>query len=672
MPVNKKKIINRIKYLVEKINYYNQQYHTYDKPTISDKKYDILYKELKDLESLYPEYQDEGSPTKRVGAKLLSGFKKVHHSFRMLSLSNALTREDFENFYSKLQENIKKENIALFAEPKFDGLAVSIEYHNGKFFSAVTRGDGEIGEDVTLNVKTIKSLPMRLAGKVLSEKIILRGEIYMNKKDFEKLNKQLLKINEKPYANPRNVAAGSIRQLDPKIASERNLQVFIHGVANASEDFKGGKHSLLMKKLKNMGLRTCELNKLTKNYREACSYYENIEKKRETLPYEIDGIVYKVDDLDFHQTLGETSKAPKWSIAYKFQSTEKITKLNNVIFQVGRTGIITPVAELEPINIGGVTVSRASLHNMDEVEKKNIQIGDYVYVKRAGDVIPEVDRVCLSKRSLKNTKIRIPKKCPSCKTNIIKVEDQSFYVCQNHNNCFPQVSQAIIHFASRQAMNIVGLGDSIIEQLLNKEKIKNYSDLFSLSYNDILSLDRMAEKSAKNIFDSINQSKNVKFEKFIYGLGIKEVGETTARTLSINFSSIKNFMCAKKNDLENIKDIGPVVSENILEFFSKKENINIVNKLIKYGLKVSYMTQNTKGKQMNRSFVITGTFKNFTREELKQALLEKGISVSDTITKNTVALIVGEKPGSKYKKALDLGIDIISSDKLVKLLSKFH
>ena len=672
MPKDEKKISSRIKYLIKEINYHNEQYHTYDNPKISDKKYDKLYKELKELESSYPEYQNENSPTRRIGDKLLGGFSKITHKFPMLSLSNASNADDFEKFYIKLQENIKQNEIPLFAEPKFDGLAVSIEYHDGKLFSAVTRGDGKIGEDVTSNVKTIKSLPIKISKNLLSKHITLRGEIFMNKRDFNNLNNQLLKVDEKPYANPRNVAAGSIRQLDPKVAAERNLQIFIHGIANTGTGFKEKNHSSLMKEVEKMGFRVCKLNQLTKNYEEACLYYEKIKMERENLPYEIDGIVYKVDDLNFHKILGETAKAPKWSIAYKFQSTEKVTKLNDVTFQVGRTGIITPVAELEAVNIGGVTVSRASLHNMDEIEKKDIRIGDYVYVKRAGDVIPEVDRVLLSKRLPENTKIKMLKKCPACKTNIMKIKGQSFYICSNHNSCFPQVSQSIIHFSSRKAMNIIGLGDSIIEQLLNKKKIENYSDLFSLSYEDILSLERMAEKSAKNIFNSIHKSKDTKFEKFIYALGIKEVGETIARILSENFQTIDYLIKANRDDLENIKDIGPIVSDNILEFFSHKTNVNMVNKLIKNGLKINYIKQKVKNKNQNNSYVITGTFENFTREELKQALLEKGASVSNSISIKTTALIAGKNPGSKYKKALDLNIDIIKSDGLFKLLSEFH
>jgi len=667
---NKKKAFTRIKYLIKTLNYHNLQYHSHDSPEITDEEYDSLYQELKNLENLYPEYLDKNSPTKRVGAKILGGFDKVKHSFPMLSLTNALTKDDFQKFYSGLQEKLGKKDISLFAEPKFDGLAVSIEYKNGNLSSAVTRGDGKVGEDVTMNIKTVKSLPLQLSGKNIPKKLLLRGEIFMNKKDFERLNDQLIKNDGKPYANPRNVAAGSIRQLDPKITSERNLQIFIHGVADIDLNLNDNKHSLLMKRVQNMKIQTCELNALTQSFNQACKYYQEMQEKRETLPYEIDGIVYKIDDLKLHKTLGSTAKAPRWSIAYKFQSAEKVTKLNNVIFQVGRTGVLTPVAELEPINIGGVRVSRASLHNMSEVEKKDIRIGDYVYVKRAGDVIPEVDRVCLAKRLAKNSKIKIPKNCPSCKTNVVKIENQSFYRCPNHNGCPPQINQSIIHFASRQAMNIVGLGVSIIEQLVDKKKIYNYSDLFSLTYNDLLGLDRMAEKSAGNIFESINKSKKISFDKFIYALGIKEVGATTAKILSNEFSSIQELMHARKSDLEDIKDIGPIVSENIFNFFQNKDNAKIINKFIKFNLDLLYERKIYKEKSLDGSFVITGVFEKFTREELKEILSEKGASIINTVSKNTTALIVGKNPGSKYQKALDLNIEIIDIKKLVKLLSK--
>jgi len=672
MVENKKKVLAHIKELIRILNYHNLQYHSYDQPIITDDEYDELYKELKDLEKNYPEYQDENSPTRRVGSKLMGGFKKVTHSIPMLSLGNALNNNDFEKFYSGLQEKIGVKNITLFAEPKFDGLAVGIEYKNGKLYSAVTRGDGTIGEDVTTNVRTIKSLPLTIIGKNIPKKLLLRAEIFMNKIDFTKLNQKLINSGEKSYANPRNVAAGSIRQLDPKITAQRNLQIFIHGIADIDIKLNDNRHSLLMKKIRSMKFRTCELNRITNNFDEAFSYYQEIKEKRDSLPYEIDGIVYKVDDITLHKQLGSTSKAPRWSIAYKFQSAEKITKLNGITFQVGRTGVLTPVAELTPVNIGGVTVSRASLHNMDEVSKKDIRVGDYVYVKRAGDVIPEVDRVDLSKRTSKYKKIKLPRFCPSCKTKIIRIEDQSFYKCPNHNSCPPQVYQSIIHFSSRLAMNIEGLGVSIIEQLVDKKKINNYSDLFSLTYDDILELDRMAEKSAKNIYTSINNSKKIKFDKFIYALGIKEVGLTTAKVLSSKFKSIQSLMNATRDNLERIKDIGPIVSDNIFNFFHDNENKKIINKFIKLQLNLIYENKEKKVKELDGSYVITGIFENFSREELKEMLLDRGALVTNTVSKKTKALIVGENPGSKYQKAIDLEIEIIDAQKLVKLLAKSH
>ncbi len=672
MVKNKKKVSVRIKELIKMLNYHNLQYHSLDEPKITDQEYDLLYKELKNLEELYPEYQDNNSPTKRIGSKLLGGFKKVTHSIPMLSLGNALNADDFKKFYSSLQEKIGNNNIALFAEPKFDGLAVGLEYINGRLNSAVTRGDGTTGEDVTTNVKTIKTLPLQISGKNIPKKLVLRAEIFMNKSDFVKLNEKLIKSGEKSYANPRNVAAGSIRQLDPKITADRNLQIFVHGIADIDNNLKDSKHSLLMRKIQKMTFRTCELNRLTTNFNQALQYYEEISEKRDSLPYEIDGIVFKVDDIELHKKLGSTSKAPRWSIAYKFQSEEKVTKLKDITFQVGRTGVLTPVAELEPINIGGVTVSRASLHNMDEISKKDIRIGDYVYVKRAGDVIPEVDRVNLSKRLSKNRKVKLPSICPSCKTKIVKIENQSFYKCPNYNSCPPQIYQSIIHFASRQAMNIEGLGVSIIEQLVDKKKVTNYSDLFSLTYKELLELDRMADKSAKNIFDSINNSKNIKFSKFIYALGIKEVGLTTAKILSLEFPSLQSLMNARKDNLEAIKDIGPIVAENIFNFFHDNINKKIINKFIKFKLNLIYDKDKNKSKLLDGSYVITGTFEQFSRDELKEMLSERGATITNTVSKNTKALITGKSPGSKYQKAVDLNVEIIDIEKLTKLLAKSH
>ena len=490
------------------------------------------------------------------------------------------------NFTQELQKDLNDKNIVLSAEPKFDGLAISVTYKNGVYHSAVTRGDGETGEDVTANVKTIKSLPLKITATDVPKILILRAEIYMNITDFNRLNKTLALSKEKIFANPRNVAAGTIRQLDPSVASKRNLQIYFHGVMNAS--LSGDRtHIGSLERIKSYGLPVCELNKLAPNLATAKDYYKHIISIRDSLGYEIDGIVYKVNSYESQKLLGFTAKAPKWAIAYKFLSAEAMTTLANVTFQVGRTGVITPVAELKPINIGGVLVSRASLHNMDEIIRKDIRINDTVYVKRAGDVIPEIDRVSIIDRK-KSTKIIMPKKCPSCETDLIKISEQSTYKCPNEYNCSPQVMQSIQHFASRKAMNISGLGESLIETLVNNEVIKNYTDLYILDIKSLLNLDRMALKSSTNLIDSINKSKNISFDRFLYSLGIREVGTSTARVLAKSFSTIESLMNTDKIQLEMIKDIGPIVGENIYKFFKLQKNKNNILKLIKNGIRIIY------------------------------------------------------------------------------------
>ena len=426
MPLDKAFSIKRLKILKDKINIYNQQYHTYDNPEVTDKEYDTLYLELKSIEKEFPDLITTDSPSNRIGSKLLGGFNKVNHSKPMLSLNNAANDDEFTNFYKKMHEDLDIRKIIFFAEPKFDGLAISITYKDGLYHSAITRGDGNIGEDVTANVKTIKSLPLKLLGKNTPKHLVLRAEVYMTIKEFEAINNNLKKLKMKTFANPRNIAAGTIRQLDPEVASKRNLQIFFHGVIDIDNAYANESHSEGLNRITHYGLQVCKHNKIITSLAEARKYFDYINDLRSTLPYEIDGIVFKVNDYSLRKKIGYTSKAPKWSIAYKFQSIEAVTILKDVSFQVGRTGVITPVAELKPILIGGVTVSRASLHNMDEIKKKDIRIGDYVFVKRAGDVIPDIDRVLFDKR--KNVKrIIIPKICPSCNTSIIKISNQSIY-----------------------------------------------------------------------------------------------------------------------------------------------------------------------------------------------------------------------------------------------------
>jgi DNA ligase (NAD+) len=664
---NKKSISKNYQKLITIINKHNLLYHTYDSPKISDKEYDQLYAKLKQIENNNPELIEPNSPTQRVGSLLLEQFDKIKHDLPMLSLSNAADESELEEFYKKINITLNNDNTILFAEPKFDGLAISLTYIDGEFSKATTRGDGFIGEDVTQNVRTIKSLPLSIADKNVPNKFTLRGEVFIDKKDFNSINSNLKSKNEKIYSNPRNLASGSIRQLNPKIASSRNLKLFIHGL----EDFKQfnafNQHHELMKFLSSLGFPINKYSKLTTNLKSIFSYIKNMNSIRDNIPYEIDGLVFRVNDLSTYSLLGTTSKAPKWAIAYKFKAQEALTKIIDVTFQVGRTGTITPVAELETINIGGVNVSRATLHNFSEIESKDIHINDYVYVKRAGDVIPDIDRVELNKRK-SITKIVIPQKCPSCNSILVQVENQIAYKCLNFKNCTPQIEQSIIHFISRKAMNIIGIGNQTIRELVAKKIISKTADLYNLVSLDFQKLDRVGEKSIKNFLQSIEESKNVSFNKFIYALGIKEVGEASAKSLADSFSDIDKLLKCNNSNLQKIPDIGPIVAENIIKFLNDQDNYNNILKLIKSGINITYNKQTINGS----TAVITGKFDNYSRQEITDKISKLGYRVISTVSKRTNLLICGSKPGSKKSKAETLGVKIIYEDSLSKLLSEVH
>ena len=664
---SKKNIIKKYQKLITIINRHNLLYHTYDSPEITDKEYDQFYSELKQIEKEYPNQIDSNSPTQRVGSLLLDQFDKIKHDTPMLSLSNASNESEFSEYYKKTNITLNRDNTVLFAEPKFDGLAISLLYINGNLSKAITRGDGLIGEDVTQNVRTIKSLPLTITDKNVPKKFTLRGEVFIDKKDFNKINNILIKENEKTYSNPRNLASGSIRQLDPNIAASRNLKIFIHGVANYNQFDGIIEHDKLMRFLSDLGFPVNKYSKLTTNLKSTLRYFNDMNAMREDIPYEIDGLVFRVNDLSKYSLLGATSKAPKWAIAYKFRAQEALTKINDVTYQVGRTGTITPVAELETVNIAGVNVSRATLHNFSEIKSKDIHINDYVYVKRAGDVIPDIDRVELKKR--KNIKkIKVPKECPSCKSILFKVENQIAYKCLNSKKCKPQIEQSIIHFISRKAMNIVGIGNQTIIELIKKNIISKTSDLYNLKKSDFEKLDRVGEKSIYNYLKSIEKSKNVTFNKFIYALGIKEVGDASAKSLAQSFSNIEELLECSNSDLQKTSDIGPIVAENIINYLNDRDNRDNILKLISYGISITY----TKQTSNNKTIVITGQFDNYSREEITDKISMLGYKVTSSISKKTNLLVCGSKPGSKKKKADDLGIEIIYEDELSKLLSEVH
>ena len=652
--------------LKKKIQLFSQQYYTYDSPTISDHEFDELYRELKLIEEKNPNFIEPDSPTQLIGFKVKGGFKKVRHSKPMMSLNNAANLDEFKSFYSKIMTEIP-ETVTMFAEPKFDGLAISLTYEKGNLVSAVTRGDGNEGEDVTSNIRTIRKLPLKLVARKAPDKLIVAAEVYSLISDFQRINNNLKKSQIKTFANPRNFAAGTVRQQDPIIAFKRNLQIFIHGIIEIDQNLSLPKHSESMSYLNKIGFQTCDLNKKINDINQAIDYFDNISNKRDNLPYEIDGIVYKVDNYELREQIGYTSKAPKWSIAFKFPSQVSQTKIVDITFQVGRTGVITPVAELEPVNIGGVTVSRATLHNLDDIRKKDIRKNDYVYVKRAGDVIPEIEKVNLSKRG-KTSKISFPKICPACGEIIIKISNQSIYKCPNELTCRPQIIQSIGHFASRKAMNITGLGESIIISLVDNNLINDYSDLYYLTYDSLIMLDRMAKVSVNNLISSIEKSKKPNFEKFIYSLGIREVGLSTARTLSQNFNTMDELINAKREILECIKDIGPIVADNIISFFSVSSNIEKIKKLVSSGIEIIYPKLSSNKFISSKSFVVTGSFNKISRNEIEEIILSNGGKVSSSVSGKTEYLICGEQPGSKLDKAKRIGTTILTEEKFLKLL----
>ncbi len=652
--------------LKKKIQLFSQQYYTYDSPTISDHEFDELYRELKLIEEKNPNFIEPDSPTQLIGFKVKGGFKKVRHSKPMMSLNNAANLDEFKSFYSKIMTEIP-ETVTMFAEPKFDGLAISLTYEKGNLVSAVTRGDGNEGEDVTSNIRTIRKLPLKLLARKVPDKLIVAAEVYSLISDFQRINNNLKKSQIKTFANPRNFAAGTVRQQDPIIAFKRNLQIFIHGIIEIDQNLSLPKHSESMSYLNKIGFQTCDLNKKINDINQAIDYFDNISNKRDKLPYEIDGIVYKVDNYELREQIGYTSKAPKWSIAFKFPSQVSQTKIVDVTFQVGRTGVITPVAELKPVNIGGVTVSRATLHNLDDIRKKDIRKNDYVYVKRAGDVIPEIEKVNLSKRG-KTSKISFPKVCPACGEIIIKISNQSIYKCPNELTCRPQIIQSIGHFASRKAMNITGLGESIIISLVDSNLINDYSDLYYLTYDSLIMLDRMAKVSVNNLISSIEKSKKPNFEKFIYSLGIREVGLSTARILSQNFNTMDELINAKREILECIKDIGPIVADNIISFFSVSGNIEKIKKLVSSGIEIVYPKLSSNKFISSKSFVVTGSFNKISRNEIEEIILSNGGNVSSSVSGKTEYLICGEQPGSKLDKAKRIGTTILTEEKFLKLL----
>ena len=665
--MTKSEAISRIEYLREEINRHNYLYYILDSPEISDAEYDRLMRELEGLEKQFPDLVTPDSPTQRVGAPPLEEFGTLKHTIPMISLQNAFTEEEAVEFDAKVKRFLHTaDDIEYVAEPKIDGLAIELVFEKGLFTAGSTRGDGETGENVTRNLRTVKSIPLRLlkpkSGKI-PERLEVRGEVYIRLSDFNKLNRRREEAGEPLFANPRNASAGSIRQLDSKITASRPLDIFCYGVGIV-EGLKLSTHWETLETLKTFGFKVNPLIRKCRNIDEALRYHREIEEKRETLDYEIDGVVLKVNSLRLQEELGEVSRSPRWAIAYKFPPRQETTRVVNIEVGVGRTGALTPVAIMEPVNVGGVTVSRATLHNQDEINRKDVRIGDTVVIQRAGDVIPEVVMVVKSKRTGHEKPYAMPDKCPSCGADVVK--DEIVWRCPNVT-CPAQVKESIRHFTSKAGMDIEGLGYKHIEQMVDRELIEDPSGIYSLSISDILKLERFADKSARNIIAAIDKSRETTLPRLIYALGIRDVGEHTAKLLANAFGTLDALKRAKYDDLIKIREIGPEVAKSILAFFAEERNLNLIDKILKGG--VTYKIEKaTKGGPLDgKTFVFTGTLKRLSRDEAERVVESLGGRPTSSVSKKTDYVVAGEEAGSKLDKAKELGVKVITEKEFVTL-----
>lgn len=665
-------IKQRIAKLREQINRHNYLYYVLDAPEIPDSEYDRLLRELEQLEQQHPELIVPESPTQRVGAAPLSEFAEVKHRMPMLSLNNAFDEQEVEDFDRRARERLDVKEIVYTAEPKLDGLAISLLYENGILARGATRGDGNTGEDVTQNVRTIETIPLKLVGRAYPRVLEVRGEVIMTRSGFEKLNQNQRNKGEKTFANPRNAAAGSLRQLDPRITATRPLSFFAYGVGVTEDGEVADSQHQLLAQLRDWGLRTNPEIKRVKGVKGCLDYFHGMQARRNSLDYDIDGVVYKVDDLAQQEQLGFVSRAPRWAVAHKFAAQEEMTELLDVEWQVGRTGALTPVARLKPVFVGGVTVSNATLHNQDEIDRKDIRIGDTVIVRRAGDVIPEVVSVVMSKRPRHAHKISHPGKCPVCESEVVRLENEAAARCTGGLFCAAQRKEAIKHFASRRAMDIEGLGDKLVEQLVDQGMVHDVADLYALTVGQLAGMERMGEKSAQNIAAALDKSKATTLPRFLFALGIRQVGETTARTLARHFGSLGTIMQAKEAELEAVQDVGPVVAESIAHFFHEPHNRKVIHKLQTAGLHWPEIEVKAAAELplMGKTFVITGTLATMSRDEAKDKLQQLGARVSGSVSKKTDYVIVGESPGSKATRAEELGLAILDEQALLRLLKE--
>ncbi|MGC1907605.1 MAG: NAD-dependent DNA ligase LigA [Candidatus Acidiferrum sp.] len=659
-----------IEALRDKIRHHDYQYYVLDAPELSDAAYDRLMNRLKELEAANPKRITPDSPTARVGGTPRAGFQTVQHARPMLSLDNAFSYDGLRDFDRRVRQGSGREKIEYVAEHKFDGLSISLQYEDGLLVRGVTRGDGSTGEDVTPNVKTIRSVPLRIDAALtkkakLKPTFEVRGEVLMTRKAFEAMNRQQEQMGAKIFVNPRNAAAGSVRVLDPSITAQRRLEFFAYYLlVDGLEPF--AKHSNSLEALKLLKFRASDDWKLCDDIEKVLAYCDAWEPKREGLPYEIDGVVIKVNSTPIQRELGFTAKAPRWAIAYKYPARQGTTVVNDIRVQVGRTGTLTPVAVLEPVQVGGVTVSRSTLHNMDEIERLGLQIGDTVLIERAGEVIPHVLKVV--KEGAQRREFRMPEKCPECGSTIHKAEDEVAYRCVNAA-CPAKRRESLLHFASRHAMDIDGLGDKIVDQLVSKGLVKDVADLYTLKLDTLIHLERFAEKSAQNLIDEIEASKNASLARLIYALGIRMIGERTGQLLAAHFSSLDELAAATEEQLLEVGEVGPKVAASIAEFFSESANQKIIKKLDKVGVRPTSEKRVLKSRKFaGKSFVFTGGLTNRSREAAAELVQQHGGKISGSVSKKTDYVVVGTDPGSKYDKAKDLGVTILTEPEFDRLL----
>ncbi len=669
--LNKQEVFKRIQELKKQIKHHDYLYYVLNQPEISDYEYDNLYKELKELEEEYPEFITPDSPTQRVSGEVVKEFKSVKHTFPMLSLDNTYSEQEIYDWAERISKYVSLKDLEFIVEPKLDGLSCTIHYVNGKLQTAATRGDGEVGEDVTLNVKTIRSVPLSLEPKVgmkIPEFFEVRGEVIMLRKDFEKLNRELQQKVQQTFANPRNAASGSLRQKDPKITAQRPLRFYVHS-AGKIEGIKIETDEEFFEICEKFNLPVIQHYKVCRTIKEVIDYSMKWQQQRDNLEYDIDGVVIKVNQHRYREKIGSTLKAPRWAIAYKFPARQATTLLKNVVMQVGRTGIITPVAELEPVECGGVTISRATLHNFDEIKRLRVKIGDTVVVERAGEVIPKIVKVVESKRTGKEKEIEVPKKCPVCGSNVVK--EEVAYRCPN-SSCPAQVINSIVHFAKREAMDIEGLGESVAELLVERKLVRKLSDIYFLTKQQLLALPLFKEKKATNLLNAIENSKKRPLSKLLYALGIRHVGEKAAEVLAEKFGSIEKIINASESELQKIPEIGPVMAKSIKEFFSNKFTQEIISEFEKAGVNMIQPKIEKKGPQVFSGMIVvfTGELDAMTRSQAEELVKRYGGNISSSVSRATSLVVVGKNPGSKYEKAKQLGIKVINEEEFLKMLPK--